>query len=75
MFKRHALRVQIVKTPKSKAAPDIPQASQLSPEQFSHVVKEQMQNAVVLIGAAYTTKVVLDTARDVTLTIVKSKFQ
>lgn len=74
MFKRHALNVQLVKTPKHNDAPE-EAATKLTPEQFSHVVKEQCKNAALLIGATYTTKVILDTVQDVVMHIVKTKIR
>lgn len=74
MFRR-TLQMQVVKTPKSKTAPEVPTAQQLTPEQFSHVAKEQTKNAALLIGAVYVTKVVFDTAQEIALIITKSKFR
>ncbi len=73
MFRRHALSVQVVKTPKGNAPEEA--ADKLTPEQFSHVAKEQATNAALLIGAGYTIKVVLDTTRDIVLHIVRTKIR
>jgi hypothetical protein len=69
----YALRVQVVRTPKTNDAPETPPAKTRS-EQFSHVAKDLLPTAVASLGAAYLTKVVLDTSRDVILIVVKSKF-
>jgi hypothetical protein len=74
MFKKHSLNVQLVKTPKHNDAPE-EAANKLTPEQFSHVVKEQCKNAALLIGATYITKVVFDTVQEVVLHIVKTKIR
>lgn len=74
MYRRYAIKPQIVKIPKSNQAPE-EDSTKLTPEQFSHVAKEQAKNAALLIGAGYTTKVILDTAREIALHIVKTKIR
>lgn len=74
MFSNREIKMQVVKTPKPNHAPE-EAALKLTPEQFSHVVKEQATNAALLIGAGYTTKVVLDTVRDIVMHIVKTKIR
>lgn len=73
MFKKHSLNVQVVKTPKQTNAPEEDSNNKLTPEQFSHVVKEQAKYAALLIGAGYTLVVILDTAREIALHIAKTK--
>jgi hypothetical protein len=75
MFKRHALNVQVVKTPRQNNQAPEEGCTHLTPEQFSHVAKEQTKNAALLIGAGYATKVTLDTVREVVLHIVKTKIR
>lgn len=74
MFKKHSLNVQVVKTPKQTNAPEEDSnCKKLTPEQFSHVVKEQAKYAALLIGAGYTLVVILDTARQIALHTAKTK--
>lgn len=73
MFKRFAVQTQtkLVKTPKSnKKTEEIPATP---PIDYVHIARETGKDVVIAIGALVGGYVVLDTLRQVTITIVKAK--
>lgn len=71
MFRNRALKISIDRNrPETTVIPKVP----LSPDKFNKIALEQTRNLAVIVGIGYTGKVVLLTARDLTLMAAAKKF-
>lgn len=74
MFKKHALRIDVVKkTPEGDTT--TPQAPALSPEEINKIAKDQIQAIAVGVGAVLLTGFLAATTKEVVVHTAKTKIK
>lgn len=75
MFGRRALSIQLIKAPPNNETPDVNVTATIDPEQLHTMLKDQVKNVALVVGAVIATRTVLNTASEIAIITAKAKIR